>query len=78
MEALVAKKHGAGYLSDQREKTKLRAVNREMTALNKRLRELECENVELEAALGKPRQATEGNHDYRKQVTELPFHRLPL
>jgi hypothetical protein len=53
VEALIEKKHGAGYLMDRRAKNELAAVNRELKKLKKQIGALEERRSQLLAELSK-------------------------
>ncbi len=50
LEAYIAVKLGADYLSTHKNKNELRAIKKEMTELNKRLKELQARKAEIEQA----------------------------
>lgn len=49
VEALVARKHGGGYLQDRKTKTEIAAINRELKSLKARIAELEERKATLTA-----------------------------
>ncbi|MBI5545968.1 MAG: hypothetical protein HY901_18920 [Deltaproteobacteria bacterium] len=55
VEAMVKKAHGGGFLEDQKTKTELAQVNRELKRLKKKMTALERRRAELTATLSKGR-----------------------
>jgi hypothetical protein len=53
VEELVSRNHGANYVRDQKARTELAAVNRELKRLKTRVAALEQRKSELIAGLGK-------------------------
>src|SRR5216683_7364975 len=53
VEALVKKEHGDGFLKDQRAKTELARINRELKRLKAQIAELEKRKSQLAAGLGR-------------------------
>ncbi len=72
VEAFVKKKHGADYLQDQKAKTELRRINRELKGLKAKITALEKRKSELEAGSAVE---TTGNHSLSARRA-LPGHVL--
>jgi hypothetical protein len=53
LEHLITEELGADYLVQQNRQTELRVIKKEMTALKKKLNELQARKAELEVALMK-------------------------